>query len=70
MEDEGWWSLLVLSSVFAGKGPIPLYDKFLPWLLGCPLEHYLATASSAQTGKWQTPQYSSSSNWRSLTYTL
>eukprot|EP00435_Cladocopium_sp_Y103_P022225 s2515_g5.t1 len=23
--------------------PLPLYDKFIPWLIGCPLEHYFVT---------------------------
>ena len=49
------------------RGLQVLYDQFLPWLLGVPLEHYLSEAPSYPE---RTPQYGDTAVWRAMTYAL
>ena len=69
-------------SPMMAKEPLPLYDKFIPWLIGCPLEHHLVTNVYAFDGQapeqeqceagqeLRTPQYGATGAWRCMTFAL
>ncbi|OLP97998.1 hypothetical protein AK812_SmicGene19604 [Symbiodinium microadriaticum] len=86
-EDDAFWAMLVVTcaippSPMMAKEPLPLYDKFIPWLIGCPLEHYLVMNVYALDGQapeqeqceagqdLRTPQYGGTGAWRCMTFAL
>ncbi|CAK9023321.1 unnamed protein product [Durusdinium trenchii] len=86
-EDDAFWAMLVVTSAIPpspmmAKEPLPIYDKFIPWLIGCPLEHYLVTNVYAFDGQapeqeqceagqdLRTPQYGGTGAWRCMTFAL